>query len=85
MDLKRKALLLEAITGCSTWDDIHAKWASFSKEDKGARFEDLTQAFLQVHETYAKKFVHIWRPDEVPADVAKKLKLRGIVPLFWSS
>lgn len=76
MDLKRKVLLLESITGCSSWDDIHAKWASFSKEDKGARFEDLTQAFLQVHETYAKEFVNIWRPDEVPAAVAKKLKLR---------
>ena len=76
MDLKRKAHLLEAIADCSSWDDIHAKWASFSKEDKGARFEDLTQAFLQVHETYAKEFVNIWRPDEVPAAVAKKLKLR---------
>jgi predicted helicase len=76
MHLKRKALLLDAIAGCSSWDDIHAKWASFSKEDKGARFEDLTQAFLQVHETYAKEFVNIWRPDEVPAAIAKKLKLR---------
>ena len=76
MDLKRKSLLLEAIAGCSFWDDIHAKWAGFSKEDKGARFEDLTQAFLQVHETYAKEFVNIWRPDEVPAAIAKKLKLR---------
>jgi superfamily II DNA or RNA helicase len=76
MDLKRKALLLNAIAGCSSWDDIHAKWASFSSEDKGARFEDLTQAFLQVHETYAKEFVNIWRPDEVPAAIAKKLKLR---------
>lgn len=76
MHLKRKALLLDAIAGCSSWDDIHAKWAAFSKEDKGARFEDLTQAFLQVHETYAKEFVNIWRPDEVPAAIAKKLKLR---------
>lgn len=76
MDLKRKALLLDAIAGCSSWDDIHAKWASFSSEDKGARFEDLTQAFLQVHETYAKDFVNIWRPDEVPAAIAKKLNLR---------
>ncbi len=76
MHLKRKALLLDAIAGCSSWDDIHAKWASFSSEDKGARFEDLTQAFLQVHETYAKEFVNIWRPDEVPAAIAKKLKLR---------
>ena len=76
IDNSRKALLLEAIADCSSWDDIHAKWASFSKEDKGARFEDLTQAFLQVHETYAKEFVNIWRPDEVPAAIAKKLKLR---------
>jgi superfamily II DNA or RNA helicase len=76
MHLKRKAHLLNAIAGCSSWDDIHAKWAGFSKEDKGARFEDLTQAFLQVHETYAKEFVNIWRPDEVPAAIAKKLKLR---------
>lgn len=72
----RKALLLQSIEGCTSWDDIHAKWAAFSKEDKGARFEDLTQAFLQVHETYAKEFVNIWRPDEVPAAIAKKLKLR---------
>jgi len=76
IDNSRKALLLEAIADCSSWDDIHAKWASFSKEDKGARFEDLTQAFLQIHETYAKEFVNIWRPDEVPAAIAKKLKLR---------
>lgn len=72
----RTSALLQALEGCASWDDIHAKWASFSKEDKGARFEDLTQAFLQVHETYAKEFVNIWRPDEVPAVVAKKLKLR---------
>jgi superfamily II DNA or RNA helicase len=72
----RKALLLKSIEGCSSWDDIHSKWASFSSEDKGARFEDLTQAFLEVHETYAKEFVNIWRPDEVPAAIAKKLKLR---------
>lgn len=42
----RKALLLQSIEGCLSWDDIHAKWAAFSKEDKGARFENLTQAFL---------------------------------------
>ncbi len=72
----RKALLIQSIEGCLSWDDIHAKWAGFSKEDKGARFEDLTQAFLLVHETYAKEFVNIWRPDEVPAAIAKKLKLR---------
>jgi superfamily II DNA or RNA helicase len=76
MQPARKTLLLESIADCSSWDDIHAKWAAFSKEDKGARFEDLTQAFLQVHETYAKEFVNIWRPDEVPAAIAKKLKLR---------
>ncbi len=76
LKLANSSKLLEALEGCSSWDDIHAKWASFSKEDKGARFEDLTQAFLQVHETYAKEFVNIWRPDEVPAAIAKKLKLR---------
>jgi superfamily II DNA or RNA helicase len=76
LKLANSAKLLSALDGCTSWDDIHAKWASFSKEDKGARFEDLTQAFLQVHETYAKEFVNIWRPDEVPAAVAKKLKLR---------
>ena len=76
MDLKREALLLESIAGCSSWDDIHAKWASFSEIDTGARFEDLTQAFLRTHETYAKEFVNIWRPEDAPADVVKKLKLR---------
>jgi predicted helicase len=64
---------VQSIEGCSSWDDIQSKWASFSSEDKGARFEDLTQAFLQVHETYTKEFVNIWRPDEVPAAIAKKL------------
>ena len=72
----RKALLLQSIEGCSSWDDIHAKWANFSEIDKGARFEDLTQAFLRTHETYAKEFVNIWRPEDAPADVVKKLRLR---------
>jgi superfamily II DNA or RNA helicase len=72
----RKTLLLESIEGCSSWDDIHAKWAGFSEIDKGARFEDLTQAFLLTHETYAKEFVNIWRPEDAPAEVVKKLRLR---------
>ncbi len=72
----RKPLLLESIEGCSSWDDIHAKWAGFSEIDKGARFEDLTQAFLRTHETYAKEFVNIWRPEDAPAEVVKKLRLR---------
>jgi superfamily II DNA or RNA helicase len=76
MDLKRKALLLEAIAGCTSWDDIHAKWTGLSEIDKGARFEDLTQAFLRTHETYAKEFVNIWRPEDAPAEVVKKLRLR---------
>jgi predicted helicase len=72
----RTSQLLQSIEGCTSWDDIHSKWKTLSREDKGARFEDLTQAFLIAHETYAKEFVNIWRPDEVPAEIAKKLKLR---------
>jgi superfamily II DNA or RNA helicase len=72
----RTLLLLEAIAGCASWDEIHAKWAGLNERDKGARFEDLTQAFLQTHETYAKQFVNIWRPEDAPAEVVKKLRLR---------
>jgi Ni,Fe-hydrogenase I small subunit len=34
--------VIEAITGCASWGEIHAKWASFTEKEKGDRFEDLT-------------------------------------------
>jgi hypothetical protein len=48
----RTTALLSSIAGCGSWGEIHAKWASFTEKEKGDRFEDLTQAFLQLSPLY---------------------------------
>jgi superfamily II DNA or RNA helicase len=70
----RKKLLL-SLAGCVSWGEIHAKWASFTEKEKGDRFEDLTQAFLQLSPLYRSQLKSIWRLEEVPPAVRHKLKL----------
>ena len=71
----RITALLPAITGCASWGEIHAKWASFTEKEKGDRFEDLTQAFLQLSPLYRSQLKSVWRLEEVPPAVRQKLKL----------
>ena len=71
----RITALLPAISGCDSWAEIHAKWASFTEKEKGDRFEDLTQAFLQLSPLYRSQLKSVWRLEEVPAAVRQKLKL----------
>ena len=40
---------------------------SFSKRDKGDRFERLMQAYLQTDPTYANKFRAVWLWNEFPS------------------
>ena len=71
----RITALLPAIAGCASWTEIHAKWASFTEKEKGDRFEDLTQAFLQLSPLYRSQLKSVWRLEEVPPGVRQKLKL----------
>ena len=71
----RITALLPAISGCDSWAEIHAKWASFTEKEKGDRFEDLTQAFLQLSPLYRSQLKSVWRLEEVPPAVRQKLKL----------
>jgi len=71
----RKTALLKAIEGLSSWTDIHARWGSYTEKEKGDRFEDLTQCYLQVEPEYSSKLKHVWRIEEVPQAVAKALRL----------
>ena len=70
-----KIHLIEAIAGCASWGEIHAKWAGFTEKEKGDRFEDLTQAFLQLSPLYRSQLKSVWRLEEVPPAVRQKLKL----------
>ena len=67
--------LLAAVTGCASWTEIQAKWAGFTEKEKGDRFEDLTQAFLQLSPLYRSQLKSVWRLEEVPPAVRQKLKL----------
>ena len=67
--------LAEAVNGCVSWAEIHAKWAGFTEKEKGDRFEDLTQAFLQISPLYRSQLKSVWRLEEVPPAVRQKLKL----------
>ena len=71
----RNSALLPAISGCASWAEIHAKWASFTEKEKGDRFEDLTQVFLQLSPLYRSQLKSVWRLEEVPPAVRQKLKL----------
>jgi superfamily II DNA or RNA helicase len=71
----RSKALLPAIDGCDSWAEIHAKWAGFTEKEKGDRFEDLTQAFLQLSPLYRSQLKSVWRLEEVPPAVRQKLKL----------
>ena len=71
----RTTALLTAVSGCTSWAEIHAKWASFTEKEKGDRFEDLTQAFLQLSPLYRSQLKSVWRLEEVPPAVRQKLKL----------
>jgi len=71
----RTTALLTAVSGCASWAEIHAKWAGFTEKEKGDRFEDLTQAFLQLSPLYRSQLKSVWRLEEVPPAVRQKLKL----------
>ena len=71
----RKSALLKAIEGLSSWTDIHARWGSYTEKEKGDRFEDFTQCYLQVEPEYSSKLKHVWRIEEVPQAIAKALRL----------
>jgi superfamily II DNA or RNA helicase len=51
------------------------KWAGFTEKEKGDRFEDLVQAFLQLSTLYRSQLKSVWRLEEVPQVVRNKLKL----------
>jgi predicted helicase len=67
--------LIEALRGCSSWQDIQSNWRDFPEKQKGDLFEELVKAYLQLDPEYASKLKHVWLGSEVPQAVAKKLKL----------
>jgi superfamily II DNA or RNA helicase len=66
---------IESLAGCASWPDVHVKWAGFTEKEKGDRFEDLVQAFLQLSPLYRSQLKSVWRLEEVPQAVRNKLKL----------
>ena len=71
----RSRALLAAVSSAQSWTEIHAKWAGFTEKEKGDRFEDFTQAFLQLSPLYRSQLKSVWRLEEVPPAVRQKLKL----------
>ena len=71
----RSQAFLAAIGSANSWGEIHAAWASKTEKEKGDRFEDLTQAFLQISPLYRSQLKSVWRLEEVPSAVRQKLKL----------
>ncbi len=71
----RSRTLLAAVSSAQSWTEIHAKWAGFTEKEKGDRFEDFTQAFLQLSPLYRSQLKSVWRLEEVPPAVRQKLKL----------
>jgi superfamily II DNA or RNA helicase len=71
----RSRAFLDAVASAKSWADIHTAWASKTEKEKGDRFEDLTQAYLQITPEYSSKLKHVWRLDEVPSTTRQKLKL----------
>jgi superfamily II DNA or RNA helicase len=69
---------LESVAACASWSDVHLKWAGFTEKEKGDRFEDLSQAYLQISPLYRSQLKSVWRLEEVPPAVRQKLKLPAI-------
>jgi len=67
--------LLESLGRTASWVELHERWASYSEKEKGDRFEDLTQAFLQISPLYRCQLKSVWRLNEVPPAVRQKLRL----------
>ena len=67
--------LLESIGRVTSWVELHGRWESYSEKEKGDRFEDLTQVYLQLSPLYRSQLKSVWRVEEVPPSVRQKLKL----------
>ena len=67
--------LLESIGRVTSWVELHGRWESYSEKEKGDRFEDLTQAYLQLSPLYRSQLKSVWRLEEVPPAVRHRLKL----------
>jgi superfamily II DNA or RNA helicase len=75
MSFTRVAQFLNSIGSVSAWSEWHARLAESSEKEKGDRFEDLTQAFLQISPLYRSQLKSVWRLEEIPPTVRLKLKL----------
>jgi len=75
MSFTRDAQFLSSLGSISAWSEWHARLEECSEKQKGDRFEDLTQAFLQLSPLYRSQLKSVWRLEEVPLAVRQKLKL----------
>ena len=71
----RQKTLFSALVSVHSWADLQKKWSLFTAKEKGDRFEELTQVYLQSEPEYLTKLKHVWRLEEVPVNIAKKLNL----------
>jgi len=71
----RRKTLFSALVSVHNWADLQEKWSLFTAKEKGDRFEELTQAYLQTAPEYLTKLKHVWRLEEVPVNISKKLNL----------
>jgi len=71
----RQKTLFSALVSVHSWADLQKKWSLFTAKEKGDRFEELTQVYLQSVPEYLTKLKHVWRLEEVPVNIAKRLNL----------
>ena len=65
------ALLL----ACRSWDDFRRQLAGADAKFKGDCFELLTEQYLRLDPKYQSELRHVWRLNDVPAQVAAHLRL----------
>ena len=65
----------QTLKGCRSWSDLQRRWRPLANKQKGDLFEELTKNYLLLEPEYASKLKSVWLLGEVPASIAKKLKL----------
>jgi predicted helicase len=63
------------IASCGSWDDFWERASRLSNNERGARFERLTQLYLRTAPEYKTKLKHVWLLREVPPDIRRRLNL----------
>lgn len=58
-----------------SWEEIRQAISPMSEEEKGRIFERLCQLYLKLEPTYNRALKNVWLLNQVPASIARKLRL----------